>query len=233
MNLYLDNSNLPTLDPNIAAQVKTDRENGVDAKQVVRGYYPDQHMHLANQGLPDDALLNMYDVFQKATDVETKTVHYRHNPQIDKARYHLDGLDWGMAQARRFGTTYGRNVIDIDLFPGNPGGTTSMLHYVDRNDNTAVTDIWDWRGFKSATRYYQTTGNVSNIIFYTPTGDITARASFMWQHLEGKPNTEWPLVQTSLEVLDYDGEHLWFESEMHAWEYFVQHEQQKRNAALR
>ena len=233
MNLYLDNSNLPTLDPNIAAQVKTDRENGVDAKQVVRGYYPDQHMHLANHGLPDDALLNMYDVFQKATDVETKTVHYRHNPQIDKARYHLDGLDWGMAQARRFGTTYGRNVIDIDLFPGNPGGTTSMLHYVDRNDNTAVTDIGDWRGFKSATRYYQTTGNVSNIIFYTPTGDIAARASFMWQHLEGKPNTEWPLVQTSLEVLDYDGEHLWFESEMHAWEYFVQHEQQKRNAALR
>lgn len=233
MNLYLDNSNLPTLDPNIAAQVKTDRENGVDAKQVVRGYYPDQHMHLANHGLPDDALLNMYDVFQKATDVETKTVHYRHNPQIDKARYHLDGLDWGMAQARRFGTTYGRNVIDIDLFPGNPGGTTSMLHYVDRNDNTAVTDIWDWRGFKSATRYYQTTGNVSNIIFYTPTGDIAARVSFMWQHLEGKPNTEWPLVQTSLEVLDYDGEHLWFESEMHAWEYFVQHEQQKRNAVLR
>lgn len=233
MNLYLDNSNLPTLDPNIAAQVKTDRENGVNAKQVVRGYYPDQHMHLANHGLPDDALLNMYDVFQKATDVETKTVHYRHNPQIDKARYHLDGLDWGMAQARRFGTTYGRNVIDIDLFPGNPGGTTSMLHYVDRNDNTAVTDIWDWRGFKSATRYDQTTGNVSNIIFYTPTGDIAARASFMWQHLEGKPNTEWPLVQTSLEVLDYDGEHLWFESEMHAWEYFVQHEQQKRNAALR
>lgn len=233
MNLYLDNSNLPTLDPNIAAQVKTDRENGVDVKQVVRGYYPDQHMHLANHGLPDDALLNMYDVFQKATDVETKTVHYRHNPQIDKARYHFDWLDWGMAQARRFGTTYGRNVIDIDLFPGNPGGTTSMLHYVDRNDNTAVTDIWDWRGFKSATRYYQTTGNVSNIIFYTPTGDIAARASFMWQHLEGKPNTEWPLVQTSLEVLDYDGEHLWFESEMHAWEYFVQHEQQKRNAALR
>lgn len=233
MNLYLDNSNLPTLDPNIAAQVKADRDNGVDAKQVVRGYYPDQHMHLANHGLPDDALLNMYDVFQKATDVETKTVHYRHNPQIDKARYHLDGLDWGMAQARRFGTTYGRNVIDIDLFPGNPGGTTSMLHYVDRNDNTAVTDIWDWRGFKSATRYYQTTGNVSNIIFYTPTGDIAARASFMWQHLEGKPNTEWPLVQTSLEVLDYDGEHLWFESEMHAREYFVQHEQQKRNAALR
>lgn len=233
MNLYLDNSNLPTLDPNIAAQVKTDRENGVDVKQVVRGYYPDQHMHLANHGLPDDALLNMYDVFQKATDVETKTVHYRHNPQIDKARYHLDWLDWGMAQARRFGTTYGRNVIDIDLFPGNPVGTTSMLHYVDRNDNTAVTDIWDWRGFKSATRYYQTTGNVSNIIFYTPTGDIAARASFMWQHLEGKPNTEWPLVQTSLEVLDYDGEHLWFESEMHAWEYFVQHEQQKRNAALR
>lgn len=233
MNLYLDNSNLPTLDPNIAAQVKTDRENGVDAKQVVRGYYPDQHMHLANHGLPDDALLNMYDVFQKATDMEAKTVHYCHNPQIDKARYHLDGLDWGMAQARRFGTTYGRNVIDIDLFPGNPGGTTSMLHYVDRNDNTAVTDIWDWRGFKSATRYYQTTGNVSNIIFYTPTGDIAARASFMWQHLEGKPNTEWPLVQTSLEVLDYDGEHLWFESEMHAWEYFVQHEQQKRNAALR
>lgn len=231
MNLYLDNSNLPTLDPNIAAQVKTDRENGVDAKQVVRGYYPDQHMHLANHGLPDDALLNMYDVFQKATDVETKTVHYRHNPQIDKARYHLDGLDWGMAQARRFGTTYGRNVIDVDLF--NPGGTTSMLHYIDRGDNTAVTDIWDWRGFKSATRYYQTTGNVSNIIFYTPTGDIAARASFMWQHLEGKPNTEWPLVQTSLEVLDYDGEHLWFESEMHAWEYFVQHEQQKRNAALR
>ena len=233
MNLYLDNSNLPTLDPNIAAQVKTDRENGVDAKQVVRGYYPDQHMHLANHGLPDDALLNMYDVFQKATDMEAKTVHYRHNPQIDKARYHLDGLDWGMAQARCFGTTYGRNVIDIDSFPGNPGGTTSMLHYVDRNDNTAVTDIWDWRGFKSATRYYQTTGNVSNIIFYTPTGDIAARASFMWQHLEGKPNTEWPLVQTSLEVLDYDGEHLWFESEMHAWEYFVQHEQQKRNAALR
>ena len=190
-------------------------------------------MYLANHGLPDDALLNMYDVFQKATDVETKTVHYRHNPQIDKARYHLDGLDWGMAQARRFGTTYGRNVIDIDLFPGNPGGTTSMLHYVDRNDNKAVTDIWDWRGFKSATRYYQTTGNVSNIIFYTPTGDIAARASFMWQHLEGKPNTEWPLVQTSLEVLDYDGEYLWFESEMHAWEYFVQHEQQKRNAALR
>lgn len=233
MNLYLDNSNLPTLDPNIAAQVKADRENGIDAKQVVRGYYPDQHMHLANHGLPDDALLNMYDVFQKSTDVEAKTVHYRHNPQIDKARYHLDGLDWGMAQARRFGTTYGRNVIDIDLFPGNPGGTTSMLHYVDRNDNTAVTDIWDWRGFKSATRYYQTTGNVSNIIFNTPTGDIAARASFMWQHLEGKPNTEWPLVQTSLEVLDYDGEHLWFESEMHAWEYFVQHEQQKRNAALR
>ncbi|OJF03373.1 glycosyl transferase [Weissella confusa] len=233
MNLYLDNSNLPTLDPNIAVQVKADRENGVDAKQVVRGYYPDQHMHLANHGLPDDALLNMYDVFQKATDVEAKTVHYRHNPQIDKARYHLDGLDWGMAQARRFGTTYGRNVIDIDLFPGNPGGTTSMLHYVDRNDNTAVTDIWDWRGFKSAMRYYQTTGNVSNIIFYTPTGDIAARASFMWQHLEGKPNTEWPLVQTSLKVLNYDGEHLWFESEMHAWEYFVQHEQQKRNAALR
>ena len=37
-------------------------------------------MHLANHGLPDDALLNMYDVFQKATDVETKTVSLPSQP---------------------------------------------------------------------------------------------------------------------------------------------------------
>ena len=139
MNLYIDNSDLPTLDVNVAARVKEDRAAGNDAKIVVRGYYPDQHMHLANHGLTDQDLLNMYDVFQKATDVDPKMVHYRHNPQIDKTRYHLDGIDWGMAQARRFGTTYGRNVIDAELFAGNPGGRSSMLHYIDRLDHVAVT----------------------------------------------------------------------------------------------
>ena len=40
MNLYLDNSNANAC-PNICCQVKTNRENGVDAKQVVRGTTPE------------------------------------------------------------------------------------------------------------------------------------------------------------------------------------------------
>ena len=163
--------------------------------------------------------------------METKTVHYRHNPQIDKARYH----GW-------VGLRDGTSASFWDNLPVVMSSTLicSQATLAVRRQCCTMSTAMITRPLQisgtgvalSQQRYYQTTGNVSNIIFYHATGDIAARASFVWQHLEGKPNTEWPLVQTSLEVLDYDGEHLWFESEMHAWEYFVQHEQQKRSVAL-
>lgn len=232
MKLYVDKSNNPNLDPAVAEAVKKDKDAGIAAKIVVRGYFPNQHAHLKDYGLDSGDLLNMYDVFLGTTNMPEKVVHYRYNPEIDKTQYHLEGTDFALARAKRDGVDYGRTMIDIDLFGEQPLGQVSMLNYLDRREENVVSDIWDWRGFRSATRYYTTYGGLTHITFYNGEGRVGAQSSFMWQHLEGKTQNEWPVVQTSFEIMDYDGEHRWFDSEQTAFDYFLSNEVKKYDAEL-
>jgi hypothetical protein len=231
VKFFIDDSETGAMNPQLIQQVIAANKSKHDtAYMITRGYFPDQHLHAKAQGLEDKYLINMYDYFLGITDVPEHAVRYRFSDTIDKTRYLLSSEDWGYARARRSGTTYGRIDVEFDNFM--PGDRVSAMHFIDRTESNSVTDLWDWRGFKTATQYFQRNGALSALYFYSDEGDVKARSSFMYQHLPDKPQNEWPVIQTSLEVMDFDGEAHWYENEFDAWNDFLPKLVAKYNAKV-
>ncbi|CAJ1227287.1 poly(glycerol-phosphate) alpha-glucosyltransferase [Levilactobacillus zymae] len=122
------------------------------------------HRTLTDFELTDSAVVNMYDFFQEATTVTPRVIHTTdlHLPVESEI-------------------TVGANVskvTDGDVLTSHVGfipGTIGRVFYqefLDVQGNAIETDLWDWRGFKSATQYFGQNGKLMMQRYYTPQGRI-------------------------------------------------------------
>ncbi|MFC6293728.1 accessory Sec system glycosyltransferase Asp1 [Lactiplantibacillus daoliensis] len=148
------------------------------AQIVTKVYDRLQHRTQASFDLADDQILNMFDYFQDATAVETKVMH-------------TEDLNLPVEYAVEVGSNFSR-VFDGDDLVENVGfipGTIGRVFYqefLDNQGNRASTDLWDWRGFKSATQYFGQDGKLTMERYYTPAGKIVLEQFFV-ADTAGKP----------------------------------------------
>ncbi|WP_283678542.1 glycosyltransferase [Lentilactobacillus sp. Marseille-Q4993] len=170
---------------------------GVGAKLVTRMYNPELHRTMINFGLEKDQIVNMFDFFQKAVDIDTKEAKIA-DANINK-EYEIDP-DPTISKIYR-----GDILTERMIFMGGTYGQLSTHEYFDKYQNFLRADIWDWRGFKSAVKYYDAERKPIRAEFLDIYGNTVLEASY------GSENgTDDDM--TMLKLVNYKGQDRLFDS---------------------
>ncbi|MFC6181656.1 glycosyltransferase [Lactiplantibacillus daowaiensis] len=140
----------------------------VPAKVVTKAYDRLLHQTMPDFGLTDSQVLNMFDYFQQAT------------PQV----VHTEDLNLPCEYAIDVGANVSQVfngddlVAKVGFIPGSIGQVFYQEHY-DNQGNLMATDLWDYRGFKSATQYFGQNGELIMERDYTPQGQVVLEQYFV------------------------------------------------------
>ncbi|MFC6288888.1 accessory Sec system glycosyltransferase Asp1 [Levilactobacillus angrenensis] len=160
------------------------------AQIVTKTYDRLLHQTIGTFNLADDEIVNMFDFFQHATDVPTQVLH-------------TDDLNLPLASEVTVGANFSQ-VFEGDRQTSNVGfipGTIGRVFYQEFFDglgNVIETNLWDWRGFKSATQYFGQNGKLILERYYTPTGAIAMEQFFV-------PDTNGQPLASRIILKDYQG----------------------------
>ncbi|BDZ31449.1 glycosyltransferase [Lactiplantibacillus brownii] len=141
------------------------------AQIVTKAYDRLLHQTLQKFNVPDQHVLNMFDYFQQATAVA---------PVVR----HTEDLHLPVAYAVEVGNNFSRVfngddlVENVGFIPGTIG-RVFYQEYLDNQGNRLSTDLWDWRGFKSATQYFGQNGKLVMERYYTPAGETVMEQYFV------------------------------------------------------
>lgn len=162
------------------------------AKIVTKIYDRLLHRTIGDFGVTDDQVLNMFDYFQKATDVRDVQVKTTDNLNIP--------IEYEITVGANFSSVANgdRLVENVGFIPGTIG-RVFYQEFFDPQGNRIGTDLWDWRGFKSATQYFGQNGQLILQRYYTPTGQ-TALEEYYAADTAGKP------LLSRIILKDYRGE---------------------------
>jgi len=141
------------------------------AKIVTKMYDRLLHRTLPQFKVPDDQVLNLFDYFQDATTVPTKVLH--------TDDLHLP-VEYAIEVGANFSQVFnGDDLVErVGFVPGTIG-QVFYQEYMDNQGNHLSTDLWDSRGFKSATQYFGQDGKLVMERYYTPTGKTVIEQYFV------------------------------------------------------
>lgn len=149
------------------------------AKIVTKIYDRLLHRTIGDFGVTDDQILNMFDYFQQATDVQPVQVKTTDNLNIP--------IEYEITVGANFSSVANgdRLVENVGFIPGTIG-RVFYQEFFDPQGNRVGTDLWDWRGFKSATQYFGQNGKLILQRYYTPSGQ-TALEEYYAADTKGNP----------------------------------------------
>ncbi|WP_407885825.1 accessory Sec system glycosyltransferase Asp1 [Levilactobacillus sp. N40-8-2] len=149
------------------------------AKIVTKIYDRLLHRTIGDFGVTDGQVLNMFDYFQQVTDFADTRVVTTDNLQVPIEYEVTVGANFsGVADGDRL-------VENVGFIPGTIG-RVFYQEFFDQQGNHVGSDLWDWRGFKSATQYFGQNGQLILQRYYTPAGQ-TVLEEYFAQDTEGKP----------------------------------------------
>ncbi|MCH4123095.1 MAG: glycosyltransferase [Levilactobacillus sp.] len=161
------------------------------AKIVTKTYDRLLHQTIGTFGLTDNEIVNMFDFFQEATA-----------PMPIKVM-HTDDLKLPLASEVTVGANFSqvaegdRSTSNVGFIPGTVG-RVFYQEFFDGLGNVIETNLWDWRGFKSATQYFGQNGKLILERYYTPSGKIAMEQYFV-------PDTNGQPLASRIIVKDYHG----------------------------
>ncbi|MDR3241849.1 MAG: glycosyltransferase [Lactobacillaceae bacterium] len=191
-----------------ARRTKLFNEHGDQALYVTRNYNRFLDRDLQNIGLQADQVLNMYDFFQGAVQIERTEQNLRLLNSIPLDEYHI------VSHGANYSTLEhdGRKVGRINVLPGTVGLVSEII-YNDRAGNKTFQENWDWRGFKSSIDTFHADGHVGTQRFLNLAGVTVLEIVHM--------NVNGTLYPTMWKLLDYKGQNLRFNSENDLFTFFM------------
>ena len=153
-------------------------------------------------------VINMYDFFQGAMNVERKEQSLRLLDSIPLTDYHIVGIDNNKSEL----TYNGKRIGLINVMPETIG-LVGSIEYYDSLGQKAVTEYWDWRGFKSMVETYHPDGSVAMQQYLHLDGTPALEVTHMYIGEKVRP-TMWKL-------LDYKGRDRQFRTENQLFTYFM------------
>ncbi|WP_125581815.1 accessory Sec system glycosyltransferase Asp1 [Levilactobacillus cerevisiae] len=161
------------------------------AKIVTKTYDRLIHQTIKKFGVADNEIVNMFDFFQGVDGLSDEKV------------LHADDLHLPLESEVIVGANFSQ-VFDGDTPTSNVGfipGTVGRVFYqefFDGQGNVIETNLWDWRGFKSATQYFGQNGKLILQRYYTPAGKIVLEQFFV-------PDTNGNPLTSRITLMDYQG----------------------------
>lgn len=179
----------------------------LNAKIVTRDFDPMEKLNAASFGLTQDDILNMYDYFQGTVDVKetqtsTKGLHIPISYQVKN--------DSNVSKAYQGG----RLAQAIHHTPGRVGEIASVEHY-DEFGNIANRELWDSRGFHSASQFLDFDGAPHAEILYRLDG--TRALERFWEITDDRKGR----VIFNIHLINYKGNDFYFNSEEELFTFFL------------
>ncbi|QCZ48605.1 Glycosyltransferase [Levilactobacillus brevis] len=133
------------------------------AKIVTKIYDRLLHRTITDFSLTDEQVINMFDYFQEATDLKQSVF-------LKADDIHLP-IDYEISVGANYSQVSNGDTLveNVGFIPGTIG-RVFYQEFFDSQGNRIETDLWDWRGFKSATQYFGQNGKLIMQRYYTPTG---------------------------------------------------------------
>lgn len=161
------------------------------AKILTKNYDRLIHQTIKKFGIADNEIVNMFDFFQGVAD-------------LDQEKFmRTDDLKLPVESEVTVGANFSQ-VADGDTATSNVGfipGTVGRVFYqefFDDQSNVIETNLWDWRGFKSATQYFGQNGKLILQRYYTPAGKTVLEQYFV-------PDTNGNPLTSRIILKDYRG----------------------------
>lgn len=206
LNQYIKafNSSVEHLEFHRLALFKHER---LHAKIVTRDFDTMEHLNAANFGLKQDDILNMYDYFQGTTDVKEKQTSTKglNIPISYQLKYDSD-----VSKAYQGG----RLAQTIHHTPSRVGEISSVEHY-DEFGNIANRELWDSRGFHSASQFLDYDGAPHAEILYHLDG--TRALERFWEVTDDRKGK----VIFNIHLINYKGNDYYFNSEEELFTFFL------------
>ncbi|MCK8634985.1 glycosyltransferase [Apilactobacillus kunkeei] len=141
---------------------------GEDYRLVFREWNPLLHFHLNNNGIEDKYILNIFDYFQKATDVQKKTIRPK------DINFGVSNLRYEEERNHNRVIVYSKNqiVARINLFDKDVTNDqiVKSVELFDGFANLYRVDFYDYRGFLSMAQWYTPDNKIATETWYTPEG---------------------------------------------------------------
>lgn len=141
---------------------------GEDYRLVFREWNPLLHYHLNKNGIEDKYILNIFDYFQNALDVETKPLTPKDiefgvdNLTYDKDKEQNRIIVYSNKQIVGRINLFDKEVTDDDL--------VKSVELFDGFSNLYRVDFYDYRGFLSMAQWYTPDNKIATETWYTPDG---------------------------------------------------------------
>jgi poly(glycerol-phosphate) alpha-glucosyltransferase len=182
------------------------KDHGVNAKILTRDYDRTLHYQLAESGIDDDDLINVFDYLQKATHYtgSVTTIDQLHFPEGSTISQESPQL------ARVYFN--GHQIGQISMFVQDTTRIDSVTYY-DLKGNTVRIDMYDLRGFKSLEQVFGADNNPIVDRMYTPDGQLVFEST--WQ--EDRHN----VVKNSLMRVIYNGQSFSFNGNREMFRWFL------------
>ena len=173
---------------------------------VTRRYAPQAYTYQKQHNIVG-RVINMYDYFQDAIDVQVHDLHIRKTPLIDHKQLKIVGVSPNESDLYHEGT----QVAKVDIAPLTVPliGTITWLNPM---GEPASRDFYDRRGFLSSTQYFHRNGNMGHQIMFSPDG--TPKMEIICMARDGKEQV------TGYKLLNYQGADYLFANEQEVWNFF-------------
>lgn len=173
---------------------------------VTKRYEPNALTYQQEHGLTG-RVINMYDYFQNAVDVQPRDLNIRLSGIFDLSKVKIKGINPNESEVYQNGVKIA-NVAILPLTTQLIGNVT----WVNPNGEPISCDLYDRRGFKSSTQYYHLDSSMGHQVIYDINGRIKIEIIVMRR--DGKPGI------TSYKLHDYEGADYIFSDEAELWKFF-------------
>ncbi|WP_157944350.1 glycosyltransferase [Apilactobacillus timberlakei] len=189
-------------------RLKMFRKNDVLSKIVTKNFDTSFIRNILKYGLNKEEVINMYDYFQGFTNIEKKHEYLRYSNIIDKNVYKIVGINNDISNIERNGNL----VAKVHIFP-ETFGEIGEVEYYDKFMDVYSKDIYDYRGYKTKTQYFNPNGELGHEYLL----DINGKPVIQITHMLADGH----LKVTMIELLDYKGSNYRFKSEDELFTFFL------------
>ncbi|MCF6160358.1 accessory Sec system glycosyltransferase Asp1 [Furfurilactobacillus milii] len=190
------------------------KQMNVPAKLVTRMFNPQLHRFIADLPINDESIINMFDFFQDAVNLTPKKAliaDAKINPEYEVSP------DSTVSKSYK-----GDRLVNRIIFMAGTYGQLDTVEYFDRYQNLTKAEVWDWRGFKSCTKYYDINKHLIHEEYFNTQGSPVLE--FGYSNVDSNPENI-----TFIQLTSRDGYKRYFENIDELFTYFLQQLDQSSN----
>ncbi|GFH40734.1 hypothetical protein [Pseudolactococcus insecticola] len=203
-------------------QYKRLKTAGAKVKLVTKNFNNSLTAILKHYDLTDADVLNMYRYYTDTDLVPDQHQNLENSPFVDRSRYQINGAKDGL----QYMLEHGRAVAKITPIPFDKDMTINEIQWKLRTNSMAVSDIYDYRGYKASTAYFNLPSHspgrqLNHLTHYDRNAVPRIEVFIMNAHDDHGTRLDDQFLPTSYVIRTMDGKTLHFDNEFQMFRQFM------------